>query len=44
LGLLLLAWVLPLAFVLGSEAFCLWLLPFNYGFLVWEAFGREKNY
>jgi hypothetical protein len=33
-----------LAFALGCEAFCLWLLPFAFGFLVWEAFGWEKNY
>jgi hypothetical protein len=33
-----------LAFALGCEAFCLWLLPFAFGILVWEAFGREKNY
>jgi hypothetical protein len=34
---------LPLAFSLGfGLGFSLW--AFAFGFLVWEAFGREKNY
>jgi hypothetical protein len=36
---------LPLAFTLGfgfGFGFLLW--AFALGFLVWEAFGREKNY
>jgi hypothetical protein len=44
----LLLWRVFLGFRFGTGAFafgfCLWLLGFVFGFLMWEAFGREKNY